>query len=345
MQQRRALILLSPYQIRLSEERLAPLKSNEVLIRSLLSTFKHGTEMAAYHGSSSFVSKILDPQWRVFRDNPESNFYPRPLGNMTVGIVEQVGSEVVSLSVGDRVFGWLPIADWHISTENRLQTLGTLTPEQALVIDPANFALGGILDGEIRYRDQVLITGLGAIGLLAVQYCKLYGAKVYATSSFPLRLQLAKRYGADKVLNRNQLQDLGLEVKQMTGGGVDVVLECSGNYSQLHQAIRATRQCGRVVCIGVYSGEATSLNLGEEFLHNRISLLASLPAFSWNNPVRGEKPLYAKEIQNLVIEDLKANRLQIDDLLQPTYPFEEVEKAVEAISTSPQEVIKIMIRY
>ena len=264
---------------------------------------------------------------------------------MTVGVVEKLGKEVRSVAVGDTVFGWLPVSDWHALSTDRVQPLGELTPEQALCIDPASFALGGVLDGNVRYREKVLITGLGAIGLLSVQYCKLHGATVYASSSFALRRQQALEYGADVVLDSRQVEDLGLEIKRLTGGGVDVALECSGSYAKLHHAVRATRQCGRVVCVGFYSGGATDLRLGEEFFHNRITLLASLPAFSWNNPVRGSPPLYAQDLQRLVIEDLKGKRLKVDGLLRPTYSFSEAEKAVETISTRPEDVIKVAIKY
>lgn len=348
MKKRKVLILRTPREVHLQEETLAQLKPDQVLVRSLLSVFKHGTEMSAYYGSSLFRKKRLDPDLRVFLENDEEgsyHFYPRPLGNMTVGVVEKLGSEVRSLAIGDTVFGWLPIADWHVSSANKLQPLGELNPEQALCIDPASFALGGVLDGSIRSGEKALITGLGAIGLLAIQYCKLQGATVYASSSFSLRRRLAIEYGADFVLDRRQVLDLGLEIKRMTGGGVDVALECSGNYAQLHQALRATRQCGRVVCVGFYGGGAAELHLGEEFFHNRLTLLASLPAYSWNNPVRGETPLYAQDLQRLVIEALKAKQLKVDGLLRPTYSFSEAEKAVEAISLRPQEVIKVAIQY
>ena len=68
-----------------------------------------------------------------------------------------------------------------------MQKLGTLTPEQALCIDPASFALGGVLDGEISKGETVLVTGLGAIGLFAVQYCVALGARVVAASGFEER--------------------------------------------------------------------------------------------------------------------------------------------------------------
>lgn len=304
--------------------------------------------MEAYHGSSPFLKRTLDQELRIFQDNTEdasSILYPGTLGNMTVGVVEDVGSEVQSLKVGDEVFGWLPVADWHVSAAEKLYPLEGLTPEQALCIDPANFAIGGVLDGDIRFRETVLVTGLGAIGLLAVQYCKLHGAKVYASSSFPQRRQLARDYGADVVLDTRQIKDLGLEVKQMTGGGVDAVIECSGRYAHLHYAMRAARQCGRVICVGFYSGAATDLNLGEEFFHNRLTLLASLPDDYWNNPVRTETPLYARDLHRLIIEDFKAGRLNVEGLTGPTYPFSEAKQAVEAISDAPADVIKVTIEY
>ncbi len=348
LQRRKALILKAPRKVYVQEETLTELKPDQVLLRSILSTFKHGTEMSAYHGSSPFLKKKLEPELRVFLDNREEvqrHFYPRPLGNMTVGVVEQVGKEVNSVEIGDTVFGWLPVADWHVLSSEKVQPLDELTLEQALCIDPASFALGGVLDGNIRYREKVFITGLGAIGLLAVQYCKLHGATVYASSSFPLRRQMALEYGADVVLDSRQIEDLGLKIKRLTKGGVDVALECSGSYAKLHQTVRATRQCGRVVCVGLYCGGATDLHLGEEFFHNRITLLASLPAFSWNNPVRGSPPLYARDLQHLVIEDFKAKRLKVEGLLRPTYSFSEAEKAVETISRHPEDVIKVAIKY
>ncbi|MEA5533139.1 zinc-binding dehydrogenase [Crocosphaera sp. XPORK-15E] len=348
MHTKKSLIVQSPGKANIHEETLEELKPDQVLVRSVLSAFKHGTEMMTYDGSSPFLKKKLDSELRVFVDNSDEvqrHFYPRPLGNMTVGIVEAVGKEVQSVTVGEKVFGWLPVANYHVISANKIQSLGELTPEQALCIDPGNFALGGVLDGEIRYGEKVLITGLGAIGLLAVQYCKLSGATVYAASSFALRRQLALEYGADVVLDSNQVEDLGVEIKRLSKGGVDLVLECSGRYPKLHQAVRATRQCGRVVCVGFYSGGATALNLGEEFFHNRITLLASLPAFSWNNPVRGPRPLYASELQQLVIQDFQAKRITVEGLLRPIYEFKDAEKAVETIATQPETVIKVAIKY
>jgi threonine dehydrogenase-like Zn-dependent dehydrogenase len=61
--------------------------------------------------------------------------------------------------------------------------------------------------------------------------------------------------------------------------------------------------------------------------------------------VRGENQLYAYDLQQLVIEDLKVKRLKVDGMLRPTYSFREAEKAVEVISMHPEDVIKVAIKY
>lgn len=347
MIKRNFLVVESPKKTQIREETIDDLRDDEVLISSIISTFKHGTEMSVYHGSSSFLDKEFSLENRIFTNKDastdKSSFYPCSIGNMTVGRVEKLGKKVNSFSVGDMVFGWLPIADLHKTSANKLKKLGKLTPKQALCIDPASFALGAVLDGDIRYGDKVLITGLGAIGLITIQYCKLFGATVYASSSFECRRKLALDYGADFILDSTETNDLGLEIKKLTQGGVDRAIECSGRYSKLHQAIRATKQCGSVVCLGFYSGGASELYLGEEFFHNRISLIASLP--DWQNPVRTRIPLFREDLYKLVIQDLIGKKIKIDGLLQPKYSFENAIEALHNISKHPQTVVKILIEY
>lgn len=141
------------------------------------------------------------------------------------------------------------------------------------------------MDGQIQPVERVLVTGLGAIGLFAIQYAVAAGAEVFAASLFPMRRTIAAGLGAS-VYDPAQAPDWARTFKQETGGA-DVAIECSGHLGTLQAAIRAVRQSGRVVCAGFYGPADHRLNLGEEFFHNRISLLASLPALSWGNPVRG----------------------------------------------------------
>lgn len=339
----RVLMLQAAREARLTEMALPPAGPRDVVVRVRHSTFKHGTEMMAYLGRTPFASRVFNPSLRLFETVAAAPpFYPRPMGSMVVGTVEWAGTEVEGLRPGDQVFGWAPVADVHVMPAAGLRPLGALTPEQALCIDPASFALGAVLDGAIGPADSVLVTGLGAIGLFAIQYCAALGAKVVAASSFDQRRRLAKACGAGEVYDPGQGEDLARTIKEQIGG-VDAAIECSGNLDTLTMAMRATRQCGRVVCVGFYG--PGSLNLGEEFFHNRLTLLASLPAFSWNNPVRGTPPLYAKDLQEMAAHDFAAGKIKPDGILSPTLAFRDAEHAVKLIAEEPQRVVKVLLRH
>ncbi len=341
----KVLMVPAPGEVRFMERELPAPGPGDAVIRPLLSTFKHGTEMMAYSGRSPFARRTFNPELRLFEDRKEpADFYPRPMGSMVVAEVEWAGPEAGTLSAGQTVYGWAPIADRHILPADQVAPLQGLAPEEALCIDPASFALGAVIDGAIAASDRVLVTGLGAIGLFVVQYCAARGAHVIAASRFEKRRDLAARFGAADIRDPAAEDDLGSAVKSGIGG-VDAAIECSGNIGTLSQAIRATKQCGRVVCVGFYGPADSRLNLGEEFFHNRITLLASLPAVSWNNPTRGEPAFYAKDLHRQTESDFAAKILAAEGILEPVLPFEDAERAVRLIAETPEAVVKVLLRH
>src|SRR5262249_28860486 len=148
-----------------------------------------------------------------------------------------------------------------------------------------SFGLGAVLDGDIRPAETVLVTGLGAIGQFAIQYCAAAGAHVVAASGFEERRRLARSLGAAEGHDTSAGGEVARPVKEGMAkwrvvkedlvkedlvkegiDGVDVAIECSGSLTTLAMVIRAARQCGRIVCVGFYG--AGTINLGEEFFHN-----------------------------------------------------------------------------
>jgi len=119
-----------------------------------------------------------------------------------------------------------------------------------------------------------------------VQLARLDGAAfVVAVDPIPTQRGLAERYGADRVLDPTAC-DAGLEIKSAGARrGVDVAIEFSGRYGALQQALRSVRVAGTVVAAGFYVGAAGSeLRLGEEWLHNRLTMVASTQG--WGVPPR-----------------------------------------------------------
>jgi alcohol dehydrogenase len=123
----------------------------------------------------------------------------------------------------------------------------------------------GVAASGLRAGQVAAVLGLGPVGLCAVQAARLAGARVIAIDSVEQRLATAESFGAHP-LNMAE-QDVRAEVKALTEGqgGVDVTIDAVGHPDALDMAIRLTRDCGTVQCIGVYA-ERGELHLGLAWL-------------------------------------------------------------------------------
>ena len=345
--ERRALRMLEPGIVKLVMEPLGSVGARQVLIRSTKSTIKHGTEMVYFReGGGPFHDREFDPALRTFLPiEGESRLYPRPVGSMTVGIVEHVGREAAEFEVGERVVGWLPIADYHIVDADRILPVGNLQDDSTLCFDPAIFALGAVHDGRVRFGDTVAVFGLGAIGLFCVQFLLLSGARVFAVSSSRKALTLARESGVAQAIDGSAISDPAKFIKETTRGGVDLGIEASGRPERLQEAIRSVRQCGRVVTLGFYPGEMSGLRLGEEFLHNRIDLVASNPALRWGNPDRESAAWDFYRQRQTVIDAFKAGQLSSEGIINREVPFADSESVLDLVAERPPDLVKVGVNY
>ena len=127
-----------------------------------------------------------------------------------------------------------------------------ITDVGAALLEPLGVALHAIRLAKIQIGDDVLITGCGAIGLLLIRLARIAGARhIYASDRHQRRLALASTYGADTVLNVDQV-DVASEVQRATGGrGVDVAIESAWAAETANHCVEAARNGGRVVIVGI----------------------------------------------------------------------------------------------
>ena len=107
--------------------------------------------------------------------------------------------------------------------------------------------------GKFKTGDTVLVLGTGGVSIAALQIAKMTGAAVIAASSPDLKLKRVRALGADHVINYRQVPDWGKRVRDLTGGGVDHVVEVGGP-GTLAQSIAAVRVGGHISLIGVLTG-------------------------------------------------------------------------------------------
>ncbi len=274
---------------------------------------------------------------------------PMVFGHELAGEVVELGPGVTSLAVGDRVSAETHLADgtcyqcrqgkMHVCAH--VQVLGVdrdgifaeyavlpaanawrndpgLDPAIASIQEPLGNAVHSLLpeDGveEIAGRD-VLVTGAGPIGLLAIAVARLLGARrVLASEVNPTRIALAKRMGADRVIDpREGVGPAARAVLEETDGrGVDVAVEMSGHPSGLALAFEALTSGGRVSLLGLPDGPSTiDLNSAVIFRAARVYGIFGRRMFGTWYQVRG---LLARPELREKMGEIITHRMPIGDL-------------------------------
>ena len=199
------------------------------------------------------------------------------------GTVEAVGDGVSEFTVGDHVVStffplWLdgepPVADFKTTPGDgvdgyareevvRPATWFTHAPKGFSHAEAATLTTAGltawralVVDGRIKAGDTVLVLGTGGVSIFALQFARLMGARVIATSSSDDKLKRLREMGADHTINYKRDESWGQTVLDLTEGrGVDHVIEVGGP-GTLPQSITACRIGGHIALIGVLTGRA-----------------------------------------------------------------------------------------
>lgn len=340
--------VIGPRQLKLRLYQEPLLGPDEVRAEAILSGISHGTELNLYRGTSPFHQKRFDPDLRLFVPSDEVATYPKRLGYEWVGQVTAIGEQVEAFQIGDLVH--LPQAhrQTQVFTAGQTTQFGVLeplplgmTPDQAVMISLAGVALQAIHDAHIKLGDHVVIFGLGCIGLLALQLARLDGAtRVVAVDPLPRRRAMAESLGADQVLDPNAV-DVALEIKRTSIP--DIAIDVSGHYPALNEAIRSVGMGGTIVAAGYYQGGGTALHLGEEWHHNRVTMVSSMGV--WGASHR-DHPLWDRaRVHRTAAHLLASGQLRTDDFITHRIPFAQAAEAYDLIDHHPEETVKVVLAY
>jgi len=291
------------------------------------------------------------------------------IGHEPVGIIHEMGDGVTGYAIGDRVLvgAITPCGQCNFCLGGNLSQCGgalggwkfgntingaqaeyllvpnaqanlakipdELTDEQVLLLaDVASTGISAAESADMQIGDTVAVFAQGPIGLCATAGAKLKGASlIIAVESDPVRAEMAKRMGADVVLDFAH-KDVIKEIKGMTGGrGVDVAIEALGTQGTFENALKVLRPGGTLSSLGVYSGkltlsgEAFSAGLGD---HKIVTTLC--PG--------------GKERMRRLIEMVRHGRLDLTPLITHTFPLERITEAYELFGERREGVIKVAIK-
>ncbi len=320
----KAVQFVKPHVLQVIDKPLRTLRENEVLVK-VEACGICGTDVHIVEGTS--------------RSTP-----PVVLGHEYAGVVEEAGSLVHGVQVGQRVAvdpniscgtcyfcsrGQVHLcsnlralgvdidggmAQFCIVPQSQIYTLPSeMTPEISAFVEPVSCAIHGIDLAKIRIGDSIVILGGGTIGLIMLQLTRRAGAsRIIVVEQLEHKRALATQLGADAVINPEE-SDLATEVLDLTRVGADVVIECAGSIQTARAAIGLARRGGLVEFFGVCPVHTSFPLVPHEVYFRELTIVGS-----YVNP-----HTFARAIDVLRSGSVRVDLFQID-----TFPLDSVHEAL-----------------
>jgi len=340
-----------------------------VLIRSTVSLISAGTERMLINFSKANLfnkarqqpEKVAQVLNKIKTDGVMTTLdavrakinEPLALGYSNVGIVEQIGSKVSGLCVGDRVVSAGSHADMIISPAHFVVKIPeNVSDEDAVYTVVSSIALQGIRLAKPEIGEKFAVIGVGLIGLIATQILIANGCQVLAVDYDQEKLDLAASFGAE-VFNMEGQGDIDSFAKSLSGGfGLDGVLVCAATKKSdpMNTAATISRMRGRVIQIGL-----TGLGLERpEFYSKEIEVRVSCSF----GPGRYDPNYYESGLDYPIgfvrwtaqrnfeaILDLLSNKmLQVERLTSSNFKFENAGSAYKALSED-SSLLGVILEY
>lgn len=204
-----------------------------------------------------------------------------------------------------------------------------LSPKILAAVEPYAIGHHAIKRGQVKAGENVLIQGAGPIGIVAMLSAKLRGAKVAISDMLDERLQLAKAFGADVIINSKN-EDLTEAVKKFTNGqGADICVEAVGIPETFLSCIDQVCYGGKIILIGNGKRETT-------FVHSVL--------------LKKEITVYPSRNSNMedfqeVIDIFADKKVDIEKLITTMYDFDDAVDAFNALSHNAGSMAKVMIKF
>lgn len=337
----KAVQIVKPNELRVIDVEKPVIDSENNVLVKMTSAGICGSDVGIYHGTNAAAT------------------YPRIIGHEMVGVVDQVGDNVKSLKVGDRIIvnqvtscghcypcrigrgnvcDNLKVRGVHIDGGYREYLAvperdcyilpDSLSDRDAIMIEPTTIAIQSCSRAELQKDDMLLIFGAGALGSSILKIARLYCDHIIVSDIVDDKLSEAKANGARYTINVLK-EDLVEKVKEYTGGhGSTVSIDAACTKDSLIQLLKATGNAGRVMTMG-FSVAPTEIN---QFLITSKEL-----------DVRGSR------LQNnrfgTAIELIKEGKLDLNGTVSHTFPLVEAQKAFDFVDSRDPSIRKIALTF
>jgi NADPH2:quinone reductase len=276
-------------------------------------------------GCNFFDILMMQGRYQV---KPPFPFIP---GAEIAGVVRRVGPGVRGFAVGDRVLASAGLGGF---AELALAPAGTCYPlpegmsfaEGAAfpIIYPTSYA-GLVYRAALQPKEDLLVhAAAGGVGIAAVQIGKALGARVIATAGGAEKLEIARREGADELIDY-QKEDFAARVQELTGGkGADVIYDSVGG-EIFEKSLKCIAWNGRLLVIGFASGTIPSVQANRILLKN-----IAITGLHWGAHASKDPEKIPRTFEAL-FELYRAGKIR--PVIFETYPLEKLPSALEALGS------------
>ena len=300
-----------------------------------------GSDVGIYHGTNAAAT------------------YPRVIGHEMVGVVEEIGSNVRKLKVGDRIIvnQVVSCGDCYPCRHNRgnvcdhLEVRGVhrdggyreymVVPEEdcyilpdnlsdadAVMIEPTTIAIQSLSRAEVEDDDTLFIIGCGALGSSILRIARLTNAKIIVGDIVDDKLSDALNKGAHYAVNLSH-DDFEQKIKEYSNGrGPTVTIDAACTKDSLMNAIKVTGNAGRVITMG-FSISPTEVN---QFLITSKEL-----------DVRGSR-LQNKKFGE-AIKLINEGKIDLSGAVSHTFNYLDAQKAFDFIDSKDYSIRKIALLF
>ncbi len=328
--------------LRIEDWRVPAIAPNEVLVKVAACGVCHTDLHYIDHGVPTFKKP------------------PLILGHEPSGVIAQAGSGVKNFKEGDRVllpavltcgscefcrtgrenicstmmmfgnnvdgayaeFVAAPAKDiFHLPGEIPLE-------EGAIIADAISTPYHAVKNrAEVKPGDTVVVFGCGGVGINVVQVAAAVGGTVIAVDISDRKLEWARKFGAVYTMNPSKVENVGKEIKKLTGGGADIAIEVIGKPPTIEAAFGTLRKGGRLVIVG-YSAEDIRLSAAK-MMYFEMEVRGSL----------GCRPVDYPRL----IELCRIGKIKVAEQVTQKFPLERINDAFDLLRNHDENALRSVV--
>ncbi|NVO02101.1 MAG: Gfo/Idh/MocA family oxidoreductase [Bacteroidetes bacterium] len=353
---------------------------NEIMVAVGASVISTGTEiMGMHYGQKKLIDVFLEKKALINKalqkikeeglnatiktikrklDPSEQTIVFNPIGYSNSGTIVSKGRFVKNFNVGDRVAcagsGIASHAEYVAVPVN----LAVKLPENVSIRDAAfttigSIAMQGIRRANVTFGETIVITGLGLLGLLAVQIAKAWGLIVIGLDLNDKRLEIAKSMGADYCFLANKIESENTihELTNMNGADAVIIYASTKSSEPSNQAFKLCRRKGKVVVVGAIGMD---LNREEMYMKELDFLMSTSYGPGRYDSLYENKGIdypigYVRWTENRNMTEfvrlISTGQIDVHQLISQSFSIDQADQAYQSLFTNPENNISCLFQY